>query len=56
MTNQIMYKLIASQNHSKTMDKETLFKCIKTMIMNQRQQNKPTSISYSAVCTPEQVA
>jgi hypothetical protein len=51
--------LLANQNQSKTMDKETLYKCIKTFIMNQRQQNKcqqPTSISYAAVCTPEQVA
>lgn len=37
-TNQLVYKLLQShQANSKSLDKETLLRCIKQIIMNQRQ-------------------
>ena len=47
------------QNHAKSLDKETLLRCIKQLILNQRQQNKcqmPAGIPYASLSTPEQVA
>lgn len=59
VTSQIMLKLLATQqSQPKTMDKMALLKSIKTLIMNQRQQNRcqqSTAIPYGSVSTPEQV-
>jgi hypothetical protein len=54
-----VFKLLSHQNHTKSLDKETLLRCIKQLILNQRHQGKyqqPAGIPYGSLNTPEQVA
>ena len=51
-----MYKLLASQNSQKSMDKDALLRGLKTLLINHRQQNKsqvPSSLQYGSISTPE---